>query len=315
MSKIFVALATYNGERFLASMFDSLVTQNRPADLIIAVDDASNDSSVRILEEYASKLPMQIQVRKKNGGHRLAFSNALETIQKIATDDDLIAIADQDDVWLPHKLELLEKQLQESSNRFIFGDAHVIDAMGQTIADSWRSLAGISPRIPFRSRLCGTNNANGCLSLFRASLLQTILPIPEWIPVYDEWIALCAAQNGGILSIPDAVLNYRIHGRNSVGIKPKIRMSDVLKINRRVAEGLLASTKRLSLSSSDISFLERYRDFLKSSLNHSPNFSSIPWLWKNRNTLFPGCKTVKQLKKILGSSLGFPFCKLFLGKS
>ncbi|MBP5246743.1 MAG: glycosyltransferase [Fibrobacter sp.] len=315
MSKIFVALATYNGERFLAEMLDSLAKQNRPADQIFAVDDASSDSSVSILEQYTSKLPMQISVRKKNGGHRAAFSDAFVEIQKVAGDDDWIAIADQDDIWLPEKLELLEKALQGASESFAFGDAHVIDANGKRIADSWRSLAGICPEIPFRSRLCGTNNANGCLSLFSASLLKTILPIPEWIPVYDEWIALCAAKSGGILAIPDAILDYRIHDQNSVGIKPDIRMSDVLKINRHVAEGLLATAERLNLSSADIIFVERYRKFLKTSLEHSPNFSSIPWLFENRNALFPGCSTVKLLKKIFGSSLGFPFCKHFLGKN
>jgi len=315
MPKIFVALATYNGERFLAQMLDSLLKQNRPADLIFAVDDASSDSSVRILDEYAKKLPMQVSVRQKNGGHRQAFSDALIAIQKVASDEDFIAIADQDDIWLPQKLAILEQQLLQHSANFVFGDAHVIDADGKSIAASWRSLAGICPQIPFCARLCGTNNANGCLSLFRASLLKTILPIPEWIPVYDEWIALCAAKNGGILSIPSFVLNYRIHDKNSVGIKPQIRMSDALKINQNVAEGLLASAERLNLTSDDIIFVERYRKFLKQSLEHSPNFTSIPWLWKNRKNLFPGCKTLKQLKKILGSSLGFPFCKHFLGKS
>jgi hypothetical protein len=92
-------------------------------------------------------------------------------------------------------------------------------------------------------------------------------------------------------------------------------MSDVLKINQVVAEGILASAERLNLTSSDIIFVESYREFLKKSFEHSPNFASIPWLWKNRQNLFPGCKPFKQLKKILGSSLGFPFCKHFLGKS
>ena len=52
MSRIFVALATYNGERFLAPMLDSLLTQNRQADRIVAVDDASNDNTPSILQKY-----------------------------------------------------------------------------------------------------------------------------------------------------------------------------------------------------------------------------------------------------------------------
>ena len=316
MSKIFVALATYNGERFLAPMLDSLLTQNRQADRIVAVDDASNDNTLSILQEYASKLPMQILVRPKNGGHRQGFSDALKEIQKVAEKNDLVAIADQDDIWLPHKFEVLEKAfLLKDAPIFVFGDAHVINAEGKQIAQSWRDLAGIPLEIPVCARLSGTNNANGCLSLFKASLLSRILPIPEWIPVYDEWITLCAAKNGSVQAIPEAVLNYRIHDQNSVGIAPKISMSESLKINQAVAEGFLAVADRLDLSTQEILFVERYREFLKTSLEHSPNFSAIPWLWKNQEALYPGCTPLKRVKKILGASLGYPICKHLLGKS
>lgn len=316
MSKIFVALATYNGERFLAQMLDSLLRQTRPADRIFAVDDASKDSSAKILDEYATKLPMQIFVRQENGGPRAAFSDALQAIRQTAEPNDLVAIADQDDIWLLDKIEVLEKRIDEKdSPHFVFGDACVMDANEKDIANSWRSLAGISPELSILSRLSGTNNANGCLSLFRASLLEKILPIPEWVPVYDEWIALCAAKFGNIRAVPEVVLKYRLHGKNAVGIAPKIAMSKALQINIRFAEGLLTAAERLHLAPQEIRFLERYGEFLRTSLEHSPNFFEIPWLWQNRSDLYPGCSFPKQLKKILGTSLGFPFCKRFLGKS
>ena len=115
MAKICIVLATYNGEKYLSQMLDSLVAQTRPADLIVAVDDGSKDASVEILKNYQGKLPLQIEVHETNKGHRAAFSKALEAAQSQLQPNDLIALADQDDIWLPNKLDVLEAQFNTGS--------------------------------------------------------------------------------------------------------------------------------------------------------------------------------------------------------
>ena len=82
-------------------MLDSLVAQTKPADVIIAVDDGSKDSTYEILERYKDKLPLEITKFEKNRGHRASFSTALEKARELLADDDLIFLADQDDIWLP----------------------------------------------------------------------------------------------------------------------------------------------------------------------------------------------------------------------
>ena len=84
--KICITLATYNGEKYLAQMLDSLVAQTRPADVIIAVDDGSKDSTCEILERYKDKLPLEITKFEKNRGHRAAFSTALEKADTVLYD-------------------------------------------------------------------------------------------------------------------------------------------------------------------------------------------------------------------------------------
>ena len=106
MARICVVLATYNGEKYLSKMLDSLVAQSRPADVIIAVDDGSKDSTCEILEKYRDTLPLQIEALPQNTGHRAAFSHALTLAQKFITEDDLIALADQDDVWQRDRLHV-----------------------------------------------------------------------------------------------------------------------------------------------------------------------------------------------------------------
>ena len=111
MSHICIVLATYNGERFLKEMLQSLEIQTRPADKIIAIDDASQDSSIKILESFKDTLPLEIFKQAKNGGHCKAFATGLEYARQFTQPGDLIALADQDDVWKKDKLEKLEKEI------------------------------------------------------------------------------------------------------------------------------------------------------------------------------------------------------------
>ena len=97
MAKIGIVLATYNGEKYLSQMLDSLIAQKRPADFIVAVDDGSKDSTPEILKSYEGRLPLQVTCLPQNTGHRAAFSKALELAAPQLGENDLIALADQDD--------------------------------------------------------------------------------------------------------------------------------------------------------------------------------------------------------------------------
>ena len=154
MAKIGIVLATYNGEKYLTQMLDSLLAQTRPADFIVAVDDGSKDSTPEILKSYQDRLPLQISVSPQNMGHRSAFSKSLELARPQLGDDDLIALADQDDVWLPQKLEILEKAIETSDGHskkpdLVFGDAQVIDGEGKIIGKSWREMDGIPENLSY----------------------------------------------------------------------------------------------------------------------------------------------------------------------
>ena len=122
-------------------MLDSLVAQTKQADVIIAVDDGSKDSTCEILERYKDKLPLEITRFEKNRGHRAAFSTALEKAAALLEDDDLIFLADQDDIWLPNKLEVMNQKIGDNS--MIFGDAEIIDGEGKVTDSSWRKKAEI----------------------------------------------------------------------------------------------------------------------------------------------------------------------------
>jgi glycosyltransferase involved in cell wall biosynthesis len=102
-------MCTYNGSRHLKSQLDSISAQTRlPSELVIC-DDASSDDTVPIIEQFAASVPFRVRldVNAQNLGSTKNFEKAIQKCK-----GDLIALSDQDDVWLPRKLEVLEAEFQ-----------------------------------------------------------------------------------------------------------------------------------------------------------------------------------------------------------
>ena len=316
MPKVCIVLATYNGEKYLAQMLDSLLSQTRKADIVIAVDDGSKDSSAEILEQYAGKLPMQIVKHAENLGHRAAFTHGLEQAIKQLAPSDLIAPADQDDIWVPYKLEIMERELinDPSSPSLVFGDAQIINSEGKTTHDSWRALANISLNTTMKHQIAGINHVNGCLSLFKASLLKTILPIPEGVTVHDRWIAMIAEKNGGIKAIPERVIMYRIHGENAVGCKVETSMSKTLQIQQIWVTTILENLTLLKLDHKEITFAQKLLEITKQRMTKSFLPFEFFWIYTNREFLFLKAPFLKTMKRVLFSLVGLPLAKKLWGK-
>ena len=314
MPKLYIALATYNGEKYLPWMLDSLLLQTRPADKVFAVDDGSTDGTVAILESYKDRLPLDIHPQKENRGHRAAFNLALELVQKEAAPEDFIALADQDDVWLPEKLNILSEKIGNAD--LVFGDAEVIGKDGEKIADSWRALAKLRAQQTDLERIAGTNNVTGCLSLFPASLLAQILPIPTGIDVHDSWIALIAARHRGIRTVPDKVIFYRLHEGNAIGLGKADSFSCTLKKQEAWFLALTGNKERLKLTADESLFIRHYLKFIKARESSPVIPLFFPWLYRQRKILFPApIASTDRWRKLLFSMIGIPFAKFFFGKS
>ena len=315
MAKIGIVLATYNGEKYLAQMLDSLVAQTRQADFIVAVDDGSKDNTPAILKSFQDRLPLQITRLEKNSGHRAAFSKALELAQPQLDDNDLIALADQDDVWQPQKLEFLEKAMEAEQGEkptLVFGDAQVVDADGKIIDESWRSISNIPTELSAEARIAGTNNVTGCLSLFRASLLQYVLPIPPAVGVHDAWIGLLAAQHGKVIALKEPVILYRLHDENSVGLGTPFSFDETCRRQTAWTDMLLEKNSLLNLGPAQLKFLKKLNRYWHSRSKAPILLTSTVFLIRSRKHLFPHSE--RRFKKILFSLLGSPAVHLLFGK-
>ncbi len=128
---ISVAMCTFNGARFLRAQLESIARQRRPPDELVICDDGSSDGSVEILREFAAGASFSIRIfcNEKNLGSTQNFEKAIQLCK-----GDLIALCDQDDIWLPEKLSrLLQIFEQDSSLGGVFSDADLINENSQEI--------------------------------------------------------------------------------------------------------------------------------------------------------------------------------------
>lgn len=172
-------------------------------------------------------------MNRRNLGSTKNFESAAR-----ACTGDIIAFADQDDVWLPHKLARLEAEFADARVGVAFSDAEVVDnllrPLGYTL---WRS-SRFSPadqkilrERPFEI-LLRHNVVTGATAAFRASLRDRLFPIdPQW--VHDAWIAFMSALVADLAPIPEPTMLYRQHDANQIG---GVRQSTAT-LAKRKAEG------------------------------------------------------------------------------
>lgn len=316
MALLYIVMATYNGEKYLSQMLDSLVSQTRPADSIVVVDDGSKDATVQILKSYANRLPLTIIQFEKNQGHRAAFSRGLEEAKKNVGENDYIALADQDDIWLPCKHELLMAEIERSNVDLVLGDAEVIDSKGKKFGDSWRALHSIPEHLSLHALMTGFTNVTGCMVLFRASLLKSVLPIPVDVFVHDQWITFCAAARNGYATIKTPVIQYRIHESNAIGLGHNHTWTGNLKLNLQWAKMLQQTPHYERLPENGQKFLDVYISYMEKRLSRFLLPGYLPWIAKNAKSLFPYIHNfLPMIPRVLYGIMGAKFATKFLGKS
>jgi glycosyltransferase involved in cell wall biosynthesis len=222
---ISVAMCTYNGSRFLAGQLESIGRQTkRPVELIIC-DDGSTDSTPEIVRSFAAGAPFPVRFIRNEVklGSSKNFEKAI-----LRCGGDAIALCDQDDVWQKDKLELVARVLESEPNvGGVFSDALLIDEDSRPMPGTlWQRLQ-VTPRMrgDLNSKrgpllLLERGVVTGATFVFRSNFVQLVTPIPsEW--VHDAWIALLVATQARLCSLPEPLLNYRLHPAQQVGLKPR----------------------------------------------------------------------------------------------
>ncbi len=220
---ISVAMCTYNGARYLREQLDGIAAQTRPPDEMVVCDDGSTDETCQIVETFAASVPfaVRLHVNERSLGSTKNFGRAIGFCA-----GEIIALSDQDDVWLPGKLSRLEAEfLNAPEVGLVFSDAEVIDENSRPLGYRLWEKIGIRQSHLKRLRsdkavdeLLPGSTVTGATMAFRSSLRELVLPIPDDLPlIHDGWIAVLTAAVTGVSFIGEPLVRYRRHPRQQVG--------------------------------------------------------------------------------------------------
>lgn len=223
-----VVLATFNGEAFLEEQLQSLRHQTLLPDELVVVDDASTDRTIEIVRRFerTSPFPVEVVEQPEHVGTCETFEEGFRRAR-----GDILVICDQDDRWHPEKLAVIAGRMHQRPDALLaFSDAVLIDAHGERISRSRWRIAGFGPaqwhameRDPF-GQMMRRQIVSGCTAAIRRELLPALLPFPSGLHpalptmMYDRWISLLAAAAGPVLTIPERLVDYRIHPGQQIGI-------------------------------------------------------------------------------------------------
>lgn len=228
MSKVSVAIATYNGEKYISRQLNSLLSQRRPIDEVIIIDDASTDKTANIIKNFIEKnklLNWHFFVNKKNIGFFKSFKSAIEK-----TTGDVIFLCDQDDVWYKTKIDSMLNRFESDGRvKALYSSFNVIDEHDLFIKKYKSPLRSNNNLIKFRimpfetvkinlSTICSYNISPGCTLAFTREVRDIFIEKTKCICFHDWELAMIASFLDGLYFFNTPLINYRIHSGNTIGI-------------------------------------------------------------------------------------------------
>lgn len=280
-----ILLATYNGALYIDKLLESILSQSTQSYRVLIHDDGSSDSTVAIIKKYAEKYPSKIFLiddglklggAKENFFHLMNYSTAPYTM-----------FCDQDDIWLPSKIEvswkaLLKKEAErgEETPLCVFTDLIVVDENLEVMSPSMWYFNGVDPSMANNfSKLSLSSPVTGCTMLFNRAAVKCSYPLSAEAIMHDWWLALSVVSCGGeLIPIAEKTILYRQHSGNCVGVNSdnlirKTRNVFDLRKNLKYIKSLYAMSRKTGGYRSLVFFAASY--FFYSSV-----FLRIIRLWR-----------------------------------
>lgn len=231
---ISVAMATYNGERFLAEQLASIRGQTLlPRELVVS-DDGSCDATLKILEDFSQNAPFAVTILRNETrlGFADNFLNAAEACRQ-----PLIAFADQDDAWLPDKLREGARRLDCDDSLLSMHTLTVTDKTLRPTGFQWnQGIEDDRTYAPLHLDPFGTGWGN--TMMFRREVINLIArelrPLQpgdsDRLLSHDTWVYVLSAALGRVSHISAPLLLYRQHGLNASGTTQERRRNKLLSL-------------------------------------------------------------------------------------
>lgn len=240
--RVSVCMATYNGAAFIAEQLESILTELSAADEVVIVDDASSDQTVSIIESIGDTRVRVIR-QTENLGYVRTFERALGEAH-----GDVLFLADQDDVWIPGRRELLVHAASThgvaASNLVLLGSGEPLRSpltgrpwllRSRDSARRWRNeLLILAGDIPYY----------GCAMAIRKDVRDRVTPFPQYLTEsHDLWIATVANRHRLMVHVPSPTVRRRVHDANASTSRPRSPRK-VLSARMLLLRAFLTATRR-----------------------------------------------------------------------
>ncbi len=213
--RVSVAMATYNGEKYLAHQLDSLARQTRLPDELVVSDDASLDSTWAIATDFAARAPFPVRLYRNE--HNLGFAQNFSRALSLCT-GDLVFMCDQDDEWFEAKISETCKIFEGNKDVYcVATDAYVCDAQ---LRHEGRTVLGDGIGL------------NGACTALRREFLAIALPVPLAARSHDGWIYNLSTGLRVRLAAPVVLQLWRRHDA-AVSAAGQLGFSERLGYERR----------------------------------------------------------------------------------
>lgn len=222
MQKYSVAIATFNGEKYIGEQILSIVHQTVPPSEIIISDDGSTDNTKKIITRILSKNNISYKIIDNNIEHGVVgnFTNAIMNCS-----NEIIFTSDQDDVWKENKAQIILNEFDKNQEAsLVFTDAELVNSnLGSLNSSLWESVGVLKKdyvKNLWFEHLLRNCLVTGATMAFKKRLFINNIPIPkEWL--HDGWLSWMAVLENGLVAVKKETILYRQHANNTIGATPK----------------------------------------------------------------------------------------------
>ena len=220
MPEVDILLAAYNGEKFIGEQIESILAQTFQDFRLVIRDDGSSDNTPAIIEDYAAKYPGKIEVVRDDVVCKSPTKNFFELLKH--AEAEYVMFSDQDDYWLPYKLEAILWHMKEAERDnpgkpvMVFTGFEVVDEH----LHSMKILGSVD--VPeylysFNTMLMMNNCVAGCTEMINRALYESMGGYDDRCGYHDAYSALYASALGVIVHVAMASIKYRQHANNDTG--------------------------------------------------------------------------------------------------